>query len=127
MPSVCAPSRSSGYGSTSVYAEPCSASRPTCGPLPCEMTSSCSSATGASALHATRAFARWFSAVSGSPRRSRAFPPSAATTRMSVRQRGDQHRFDGVQPVLGLVEDERRRRLEHLFGDLERLHPELLE
>jgi hypothetical protein len=46
------------------------------------MTSSCSSASGASALHAVRALARWFSAVSGSPRRSSAFPPSATTTRM---------------------------------------------
>ena len=56
MPSVWAPSRSSGYGSTSVYAEPCSASSPTCGPFPCEITSSCSSASGASALQAIRAF-----------------------------------------------------------------------
>ena len=51
------------------------------GPFPCEMTRSCSSATGASALHAARALARWFSAVSGSPRRSSALPPSATTTR----------------------------------------------
>src|SRR3954469_12332678 len=45
------------------------------------MTSSCSSASGASAAQATRAFARWFWAVRGCPRRSSAFPPRAATTR----------------------------------------------
>ena len=69
-----------GTRATSLYAAPWSASRPTCGPFPCETTSSCSSATGASASHAARAFARWFSAVSGSPRRSKAFPPRATTT-----------------------------------------------
>ena len=83
MPSVWAPSTSSGYTSTAVYAEPCRASSPTCGPFPCEITSSCSSATGARAAQAAWAFARWFSAVSGSPRRSSAFPPSATTTRTS--------------------------------------------
>src|SRR5690242_19693701 len=127
IPSVWAPRTSSGYGSTSVYAEPWSASRPTCGPLPCEMTSSCSRATGASALQATRAFARWFSAVSGSPRRRSAFPPSATTTRTSFAEGRDHHRFDRVQPVLSFVEHDRGLGLEHLLGDLERLHAELVE
>ena len=44
-------------------------------------------ATGATmraALHAIRAFARWFSAVSGSPRRNNALPPRATTIRIST-------------------------------------------
>src|SRR3954471_14226009 len=127
MPSVCAPRTSRGYVSTAVYAEPCSASRPTCGPLPCEITSSCSSATCASALQAVRAFSRWFSALRAWPRRRSALPPSATTTRTSAPQGGDHDRLDGVEPVLGLVEDQRGRRLEHVLGDLEAVDAELLE
>src|SRR3954452_10895985 len=118
---------SSGYTSTSVYASPSSASSPTCGPFPCAITSSCSSAIGASAAHAVRTLVRWFSAVSGSPRRSSAFPPRATTTRTSALQRRDEDGLDRVHPVLGLVEDERSIRLEHLVGDLERLESVLVE
>src|SRR5689334_16953778 len=90
------------------------------------MTSSCSSASGASERQATRAFSRWLSAVSGWPRRRSAFPPRAATMRISAPERRDHDRLDRVQAVLGLVEDDRRRRLEDLLGHLEGLHPELL-
>src|SRR6266567_8296278 len=57
---------------------------PTCGPLPWLITSSCSSATGARASQAVRTLARWLSTVIGSPRRCRALPPRATTTRMTV-------------------------------------------
>src|SRR6478752_3871030 len=127
MPSVCAPSTSSGYVSTAVYAEPCSASSPTWGPLPCERTSSCSSAIGASARQAACAFSRWLDADSSCPRRSRALPPRATTTRTSAPERRDHHGLDRVHAVLGLVEDDRRGRLEDLLGDLQRGQPELLE
>ena len=50
-------------------------------------------------------------------------PPSAATMRISDAERGDHDRLDGVQPVLGLVKDDRRGRLEDLVGDLERVRP----
>ena len=80
MPSVSAPSTSRGYGSTALYAADCSASNPTCGPLPWDSTSRCWRATGASAWAAVRMFWRWTSAVIGSPRLSRALPPSATTT-----------------------------------------------
>src|SRR4029453_6031303 len=84
------------------------------------MTSWWASATGASAWAATRTLARWFSAVMGSPRLSRALPPSATSTRTTpAPQRGHDHRLDGVQAVLGLVEHDAGRRLEHLAGDLE--------
>ena len=42
-------------------------------------------------------------------------------------ERRDHDGLDRVQPVLRLVEDERRRRLEDLLGHLEAVHPELLE
>src|SRR4051794_10051013 len=129
IPSVCAPRTSSGYVSTSRYAAPCSARRPTCGPLPCDTTSSCSSATGASASAATRMFSRWLSAVMGCPRRSSAFPPSATTTRMlggpSVGHGGHEDRLDRVHAVLGLVEDDRGRGFEDLLGHLHLGDPEM--
>src|SRR6478736_6779998 len=129
MPSVWAPRTSSGYASTSSYAAAWRASSPTCGPFPCEMTSSLPSAMGASCWAATRTFARCASAVIGWPRRSSALPPRATTMRMggSVPDRGDEDRLDRVHPVLGLVEHDRRRRLEHLVGDLELGQPMLLE
>ena len=61
----------------------CSASRPTCGPLPCERTSSCS--RGDARPGPARRPARWRAgrpAVIGSPRFSRALPPRATTTRI---------------------------------------------
>ena len=61
---------------------PAATADPTWGPLPCEMTSSWSMATGLKARHATRTFSRWFSTVIGSPRFCSAFPPSATTTRI---------------------------------------------
>src|SRR5204863_9725388 len=84
-------------------------------------------ASGASARHAMRALARWFSAVRGCPRRRSAFPPSAATTRISHPQRRDHDGLDRVEAVLGLVEDDRRWRLEDFLGHLERFEPELVE
>ena len=93
----------------------CSASRPTCGPLPCERTSSCSAAIRASARAADRTLARWRSAVIGSPRRSRALPPRATTTRIgrpSAAERRDHDGLDRVHPVLGLVEHDRALGLE---------------
>src|SRR3954468_7790091 len=83
--------------------------------------------TGAIRSAASLTLVRWFSAVSGSPRRSSAFPPSATTTRTSALQRRDEDGLDRVHPVLGLVEDERCVGLEHLVGDLERLEPVLVE
>src|SRR6201989_3046531 len=132
---------SSGYGSTSVYAAAWSASRPTWGPLPWQSRSWCSCATAARAGAADRTLRRWFSAVIGSPRLSRALPPSATTTRMrsllrcslarsvarSVAERRDHARLDRVQPVLGLVEDDRVLGLEDLVGHLEAVHAVLLE
>ena len=41
-------------------------------------------------------------------------------------KRGHHDRLDGVKAVLGLVEDDGRRRLEHLVGDLEGGQSELL-
>src|SRR5690606_19742589 len=92
--------------------------RPTCGPLPCVTTMSWPRARTASASAALRTLARWTSAVIGSPRFRSALPPSAATTRISGSQRGDQHRLDRVHAVLRLVEDDGRLRLEDLFRHL---------
>src|SRR4051812_10534939 len=125
---------SSGYGSTSAYAAACSASSPTCGPLPCDRTRWWSRATAASPGAADRTFARWFSAFIDSPRFSSAFPPRATTTRMttsrvrssSVAQRGDHDGLDGVEAVLRLVEDDRVLGLEHVVGDLQPVHAEAL-
>src|SRR3954464_15767590 len=89
------------------------------------MTSSCSSASGASARQAARAFSRWLEAESACPRRSSALPPRATTTRTSAPEGGDHDRLDRVHAVLGLVEDDRRGGLEDLLGDLERGHAEL--
>src|SRR4029453_9908423 len=85
------------------------------------MTSWWASATGASAWAATRTLARWFCAVMGSPRFSRALPPRATRTRTarSAPESGHEQRLDGVQAALGLVEHDAGRRLEHLAGDLE--------
>src|SRR3954447_7781707 len=128
MPSVCAPRMSSGKGSTSWYALAWSASRPTCGPLPCEITSWCSPASGAIAAAATVMLCCCASAVIGSPRLSSAFPPSAMRILTGSRPEGrDHHGLDGVQPVLGLVEHDGALRLEHLIGDLEPVEPEPLE
>src|ERR1044072_7054972 len=100
---------------------------PTCGPLPWETTSSCWSATGASARQATRQFSRWLAAVSACPRRSSGLRPRAATTPTSAPERGDHDGLDRVHAVLGLVEDDRRGGFEDLLGHLERLHAVLLE
>jgi hypothetical protein len=82
IPSVCAPRTSNGYADASSYDEAWRASRPTCGPLPWEITSSCSWATGASDRQAVATLARCRSTVIGSPLRCRAFPPSATTILM---------------------------------------------
>src|SRR3954469_24658988 len=120
MPSVWAPSTSSGYGSVwSAYAAACSESRPTCGPLPCPITSWFSAAIGASASAAMRTLRRCASAVIGSPRRSNALPPSATTIRMSVSQRRDEDRLDGVHAILRLLECDVVGRLEDLVGDFD--------
>ncbi len=57
-----------------------SASTPTWGPLPCVITSRRPWATAASAAAAPSTFVRWWATSGGSPRRSRALPPSATTT-----------------------------------------------
>jgi len=44
-----------------------------------------------------------------------------------VAERGDHQRFDGMKPVLRLVEDDRSVRLEHLFGHLQCRQTSLLE
>jgi hypothetical protein len=44
--------------------------------------------------------------------------------RISVADGGDHGRLDGVQAVLGLVEDDRGRGLEDLVGDLEGVETE---
>src|SRR3954451_1566396 len=93
------------------------------------MTSSLSSATGASCAAATRTFTRCCSAVMGWPRWSSAFPPRATTMRTGATSghRGDEDRLDRMHPVLRLVEHDRRRRLEDLLGDFHLGDPECLE
>src|SRR4051794_37551841 len=84
----------------------------------------------ASAGAAERTLRRWVSAVIGSPRFSRALPPSATTTRTTTAsrtERGDHDRLDGVQAVLRLVEHDGVLGLEDVVGDLEALEPVLLE
>ena len=49
-----------------------------------------------SASAALRTLARWTSAVIGSPRLRRAFPPSATTILISGSQRGNEHSLDPV-------------------------------
>ena len=82
IPSLSASSTSSGYERTSRYAALCSASSPTCGPLPCVTTTWLSWASSAMALHAILTFRRWVSASNDSPGRRSALPPIAATTSM---------------------------------------------
>src|SRR5262245_36137360 len=128
MPSVSAPSTSRGVCCPEAAA--CSAKSPTCGPLPCEMTMSLSAVTGAMARAATRTFSRWFATVMASPRFGRALPPSAMTMRRRAialfAEGRDQDGLDGVQAILRLVEYDRRRRLEHIFGDFESVQAVLL-
>src|ERR1044072_732546 len=69
----------------------------------------------------------WFAALIGPPRRSRAFPPSATTMSMSVPQRRDEDRLDGVHPVLRLLERDVAARLEDLVGHFDAVgHAEVL-
>src|SRR4051794_36015690 len=130
MPWVCAPSTSKGNGTSSVGSAALSnANMPTCGPLPWVSTSSCSSASGASAPTARTALARWTAASGFSPRCNSAFPPNATTMRTmasSSSERGDHHGLDRVHAVLGLVEHDRLRRLEHLVGDFECIEARLV-
>src|SRR5689334_16879201 len=117
MPWVCAPRTSKVDGSWAVYAAACRASRPTCGPLPCDSTSSWSAATLPRAGAALRTLRRCTSVVIGSPRCRSAFPPSATTTRTTTAsgsEGGDHDRLDRVQAVLGLVEDDGVLGLEHV-------------
>ena len=58
-----------------------SASSPTCGPLPCVRTSSCSWDSEASVGAMSAAALSMFSMVRRSPRRWRALPPTAMTIR----------------------------------------------
>src|SRR5487761_1912713 len=121
MPWVCAPSTSKGKGwsRTGSFALS-SASIPTWGPLPWVTMISLPSQMRANCATASTTWCCWISAPGRSPRWSRAFPPRAATTRISgLHQRGDHDRLDRVQAVLRLVEDDRRLRLEDLVGDFE--------
>src|SRR5499427_3962631 len=80
-PCVIAFSRASGCGGTAVVASCCSARFPTCGPLPCTITTrqpaSITSFTQAAMVAALPAIS---SAVPDCPSRVRALPPSATTT-----------------------------------------------
>src|SRR5439155_14027325 len=91
--------------------------RPTCGPLPCETTTSHpAAAMSATTSAAKRAAFSIASAVSGSPFASRAFPPRAITTRRTIEALQD--RLQGVRDrrrALGLhevVANPRRRLLD---------------
>src|SRR5215213_7005506 len=121
MPSVSAPSTSSGYGVTWGYASPCSARRPTCGPFPWVTTSSWERASSARASTATVTLRRWASASAGSPRRSRALPPRATTMRIASPlpsgREGGQHRLLGRQPVRRLLPDRTARAVDDAGGD----------
>src|SRR5690625_1643629 len=85
-----------------------------------------SRASSARATAARRTFPRCTSAVIGSPRFSRALPPSATTTRMSASYGGDENRLDGMHAVLRLVEDDGSIGLEDLFADFHAVDTELL-
>src|SRR4249920_270687 len=91
------------------------------------ITSSLPGWIAASAAAAICTLARCASAVMGSPRRSRALPPSATTMRMALIPEGrDQDRFDRVHAIFGLLERDIRFRLEHFLGDLHGGDAELL-
>src|SRR5262249_23186676 len=75
---------------------------------------------GASACAAIFTLPRCMSAFIRSPRFSRAFPPKATTTRMvSISQRCDQQRFNGVKTVLGLFECDIHFGFEHFVRYLD--------
>src|SRR5262245_285378 len=75
---------------------------------------------GAIASAAMRTLRRWLSAVIASPRRNKAFPPSAMTTSIeSISQRRNQDRFDAVHAVLRLLEGDIAPRFEDLVGHLD--------
>src|SRR5262245_56226306 len=75
---------------------------------------------GAIASAAMRTLRRWLSAVIASPRRNKAFPPSAMTTSIeSISQRRDQDGLDAVHAVLGLLEGDVAPRFEDFVGDLD--------
>src|SRR5919106_5918141 len=62
------------------------------------------------------------SAVGSSPSSDPRFGPAPR----SVSERRDQQRLDRVHAVLRLIEYDRRRRFEHLIGDLHGVQTELL-
>src|SRR4029079_19010943 len=70
---------------------------------------------------------RWVWAVIRSARFNSALPPSATRTRIaSAPERCDENRLDGVKAVLGLIEHDAGRGLEHIAGDFQaRGHPGL--
>src|SRR5690625_106345 len=72
-------------------------------------------------------FPRWTSAVMGSPRFSRALPPSATMTRISASYRCDQNGFDGVHAIFRLIEDDGGLRFKNLFRYLQGFDAILLE
>ena len=125
MPSVCAPSTSSGYGSTSVYAAGLQGEQADLRAVSVrdhELVLALRAARGSRRAVAT--LARWILC-------RRAARPVAAARCPRVRrplassapERGDHDRLDRVHAVLRLVEDDGSVRLEDLVGDLEASSP----
>src|SRR5471032_200141 len=111
MPSVSASRTSSGK------LPACSASMPTCGPLPCTITRSLPAAAFASCAAAIRTLLRCASALTASPCLSNALPPNAITISIafsSLGQRSDENSLDRVEAVFCLLENNRRVRLEYV-------------
>src|SRR5471030_1076882 len=111
MPSVSASRTSSGK------LPACSASMPTCGPLPCTITRSLPAAAFASCAAAIRTLLRCASALTASPCLSNALPPNAITISIafsSLGQRGDKNCLDRMKAVFCLLEDNRCVRLEYV-------------
>src|SRR5471032_3318004 len=116
MPSVSASRTSSGK------LPACSASMPTCGPLPCTITRSLPAAAFASCAAAIRTLLRCASALTASPCFSNALPPSATTISIassSPGQRGDENSLDRVETVFCLLEDNRGVRFEYVVCHLD--------
>src|SRR3954465_3561902 len=87
MPSDCRSRSPSGSAELASYGPPGTDSSAACGPLPCEMINSCTSATGASAAQKEATTARCVSTDIGTTPRPRASPPIATTILTVARPR----------------------------------------